>query len=326
MGEALKSLAGRLAFRHLRMIVAIADAGNLVGAAAALNMTQSAVTKALQEVEALLRTRLFDRTNRGAVPTVAGMALIGHARLILAQLRHAEEHLADLRDGTGGRVVVGTLLSASASLLPRAIVRLRAARTRIDIKVVEATNDVLMPLLRSGELDLVVGRLSEHRETADVEQEALFPDQPCVVCRAGHPLTRLAQPGPADLTGWDWILPPPDVSLRRQLDVAFRQAGVAPPRHAVESVSLLTNRALLQAGDYLAVLPLQAGLAEAATGALVILPLTMPTVARPVGITRRAGSTLSPATETFLRVLREVSEEMQAQPQPVADCADPDGN
>lgn len=309
----MKLVAGRLSFRHLRMIVAIAEEGNLVGAAQRLNMTQSAVTKALQEVESLTETRLFERTNRGAVPTLPGATLIGHARLILTQLRHAEEHLADLRDGTGGRVAVGTLLSASAMLLPRAIARLRAARTNIDIKVVEATNDILMPRLRSGELDVVVGRLSEHRETRDVEQETLLEDHPCVVCRPEHPLTRLQNPRLEDLVGWDWILPPPDVSLRRQLDVAFRQAGVPPPLHAVESVSLLTNRALLQRGDYLAVMPLQAGLAEAATGAVVIVPVAMPNVSRPIGITRRANSALSPAAETFVRTLRDISREMGAQ-------------
>jgi len=237
----MKLVGSRLTIRHLRMVVAITEEGNLVGAARRLNMTQSAVTKALQEVEALTDTLLFNRTNRGAVPSLAGETLIGHARLVLTQLRHAEEHLADLRDGTGGRVAVGTLLSAAATLLPAAIVRLRKERSNIDIKIVEATNDVLMPRLRAGELDFIVGRLSEHRETHDVEQEILLDDHPCVVCRPDHPLMRLSQPRLEDLSGWDWILPPPDVSLRRQLDVAFRQARLVPPRHAVESVSLLTS-------------------------------------------------------------------------------------
>ena len=308
----MKLVSSRLTIRHLRMVVAISEEGNLVGAARRLNMTQSAITKALQEVEALTDTLLFERTNRGAVPTPAGMTLIGHARLVLTQLRHAEEHLADLRDGTGGRVAVGTLLSAAATLLPAAIDRLRKERRNIDIKIVEATNDVLMPGLRSGELDFVVGRLSEHRETHDVEQEILLDDHPCIVCRPDHPVMRMADPSLEDLSGWDWILPPPDVSLRRQLDVAFRQAGLTPPRHAVESVSLLTNRALLRAGDYLAVLPLQAGLAEAATGAVTIVPLAMPNVSRPIGITRRAGSTLSPAAEAFADTLRKVCEDIRA--------------
>lgn len=307
----MKLTSSRLTIRHLRMVVAIAEEGTLVGAARRLHMTQSAVTKALQDVEALTDTLLFDRTNRRAVPTLAGTTLIGHARLVLTQLHHAEEHLADLRDGTGGRVVVGTLLSAAAMLLPAAIVRLRRERRNIDIKIVEATNDVLMPGLLSGELDFVVGRLVEHRDTPDVEHEILLDDHPCVVCRPDHPLMSLPNPTMADLRDWDWILPPSDVNLRWQLDLAFRQAQLPPPRHAVESVSLLTNRALLRQGDFLAVLPLQAGLAEVAIGAVSIVPLSMPNVSRPIGITRRAGSTLSPAAEAFAATLRLASREMK---------------
>lgn len=145
----MKLLASRLKIRHLRMVVAIVDEGNLVGAAKRLNMTQSAVTKALQELEALTGSKLFDRTNRGVVATIFGETLAEHARFIITQLTHAEEHLADLRDGTGGRIAIGTLLSASAELLPGAIARLRRERPRIVIRIVEGTGDVLVPALRS---------------------------------------------------------------------------------------------------------------------------------------------------------------------------------
>lgn len=254
----MKLLASRLTIRHLRMVVAILEEGNLVGAAGRLNMTQSAVTKALQEVEALTQATLFDRTNRGVMPTIFGETLAEHARFIITQLDHAEEHLADLRDGTGGRIAIGTLLSASAELLPGAIARLRRQRPRIVVRIVEGTNDVLIPSLRNGEIDLVVGRLSEHRERQDVEQETLMDDLACVVARSGHPLASREALVLPDLTGWDWILPPQETGLRRQVDLAFRQQGLEPPMHAVESVSLLTNRGLLVNADYLGVLPIQA--------------------------------------------------------------------
>src|SRR5690242_9649734 len=81
-----RALALRLTFRHLRLIVAIAESGNLVGAAERLNMTQPAATKGLQEAEAIVGLPLFGRTNRGVVPTAFGNALIAHAHLILSQL------------------------------------------------------------------------------------------------------------------------------------------------------------------------------------------------------------------------------------------------
>src|SRR5262245_12231595 len=88
-GERMTSLESRLTLRHFRLIDAIAREGNLVRAAQRLNMTQSALTKALQEVELLVQVELFKRTNRGALPTPSGEALASHARIVIAQLRHA---------------------------------------------------------------------------------------------------------------------------------------------------------------------------------------------------------------------------------------------
>ncbi|EKF18172.1 LysR family transcriptional regulator [Nitratireductor pacificus] len=306
----MKLLASRLTIRHLRMVVAILEEGNLVGAAKRLNMTQSAVTKALQEVEALTHATLFDRTNRGVVPTIFGETLAEHARFIITQLDHAEEHLADLRDGTGGRIAIGTLLSASAELLPGAIARLRRQRPRIVVRIVEGTSDVLVPALRSGEIDLVVGRLSEHRERQDVEQETLMDDLACVVARSGHPLAQRETLVLRDLVEWDWILPPQETSLRRQVDLAFRQHGLEPPMHAVESVSLLTNRGLLVNANYLGVLPIQAARQEAASGIMTILPVSLGATRRSLGITTRANARLSPAAKGLIETLRDVASEL----------------
>lgn len=313
-------LASRLTIRHLRMVVAILEEGNLVRAAERLNMTQSAVTKALQETEALTGARLFDRTNRGVVATAFGEALAYHARLVIAQLAHAEEHLADLKDGAGGRVAVGTLLSASAELLPTAIARLRKERPKLVVKLVEATDDVLLPALRAGELDLVVGRLAELRDRLSVTQEMLMDDIACVVVRSGHPLTMRRHLGLADLIGWEWILPPSQTSLRRLIDISFREEGLEPPAHTVESVSLLTNRALLIDADYLGVLPASVARRETASGALSILPVTLQATVSPIGITMRSQAPLSPAAQVLVEALRrtaaELSEQETALPQP----------
>jgi DNA-binding transcriptional LysR family regulator len=305
-----KPLTNHLTMRHLRMVVAIVEEGNLVRAARRLNMTQSAVTKALQEVEALTQARLFDRTNRGVVATLFGDTLAEHARLVLAQLQHAEEHLADLRDGKGGRVAVGTLLAASAELLPRAIAQLRRERPKLVVKVVEGTNDVLIPQLRAGDLDLVIGRLSERAETPNLKQEVLTADSASVVVRRGHPLTRRRNIGLAELTRWEWILPPPETNMRRQIDITFLEEGLDPPVHAVDSVSLLTNRQLLLGADYLGVFPAQVARHEASLGSLVILPVTLRATAGLIGITTRANMRLSPAAEVFLQMLRDTAAEL----------------
>ena len=306
----MQHLTNRLTVRHLRLIAAILAEGNLLRAANALNMTQSAVTKALQDAEAQMGVLLFERTNRGVVPTTFGAHLGAHARLILAQIGKAEQEMADLRDGSEGQVAIGTLLSGSAGLLPEAIARLRRDRPSLVVRVEEATNDLLMPALRSGELDLVLGRLPEFRDREGVRQEHLMDDSAEIVVRRGHPLTQASDLHLSDLLAHDWILPGPTTSLRRQIDKAFRDDGLEPPAHAVETVSFLTTRRLLQLSDYLAVWPVQLARLEVQAGTIELLNLPLPTTIRPIGISTRSGDLMSPAAARLVDCLREVAREI----------------
>lgn len=303
-GQITERLAARLKLRHLRLLIAVGEACNIQKAAQSLGVSQPAATKMVQDLELDFEARLFERTNRGVVPTTAGKALIRHAKLIFAQLSSAAQELDDLSEGTAGRVVVGTLLAASAGLLPSAIERLLADRPRVAIKVVEGTNEVLMPALRSGEIDMVVGRLPVHRHRSEITQDVLFDDHLQVVCGPKHPLAGKAALGFDDLRPYGWIVPPTETSLRRQLDQFFiRKDHYAPPL-AVESVSYLTNRALLQAHDFIGILPAQVVAQDIAQGVLAALDWDVPFGTGPVGVSYRMGGQLSPAGHALLDALR----------------------
>ena len=307
--QPMHQVSHRLTVRHLRLIAAIVAEGNLLRAAEALNMTQSAVTKALQDAEAQMGVLLFERTNRGVVPTTFGSSLAAHARLILAQIGKAEREMTDLRDGAAGQVTIGSLLSGSAGLLPKAIALLRRDRPRLVVKVEEATNDILMPALRAGELDLVLGRLPEFRDRDGLRQEHLMDDHAQIVVRQGHPLAGMAL-RLEDLLAQDWILPGPSTTLRRQFDKAFRDVQLEPPSPSVETVSFLTSRQLLQLTDALAVWPVQLARQEIEAGAVVALPVALPTTARPIGISTRADDLLLPAATCLIACLREVAKDL----------------
>lgn len=304
--------AEHLTIRQLRIAAAIGDAGSLVGAAALLNVTQPTISKALHELEAIVGSELFERTRRGVVPTIFGIALVRHAKLLISQLRHASEELADLKDGTGGRVVVGTLLAASARLLPGAIAKLRRDRPRLSIQVIEGTNDVLIPALRSGDIDVVVGRLSEHRTSPDLRHEVLLSEGACVVVRAGHPLAASQRPRLADLASCDWILPRAETTLRRQIDKDFSDAGMRPPTSVIASVSFLTNRQLLLEDDYVTVWPRQVALEHLGRKEICILDIELPSTFGPIGISTRAGAILSPSSEALIAALQAIADGLRS--------------
>ncbi|MGV3482685.1 MAG: LysR substrate-binding domain-containing protein [Sphingobium sp.] len=302
-------LLARLKLRQLKLLITVGEQRNILRAATLLNVAQPAATKMIRDLEATLGMQLFERSSRGVTPTLYGDVIIRHAKLILAQVRHASEELLSLREGTTGKIAVGTLLAAAPSLLPRSIVALKRERPGITVSVVEGTNDKLMPMLRVGDLDLVVGRLPEYREREGLVQEMLYDEPVSIVVRRDHPLTRLPVVKLADLQAQDWIMPPPETSLRRQLEECFRKAKLELPVRAVESVSILANYAILRETDMVAAVPYQVADSQ---HDLVRLPVDLEIGYGAVGVTLREGVDRSPATNYFVAVLKRVAAESAA--------------
>jgi len=302
----------RLKLRQLRLLVAVGTYGNIQNAARSLGISQPAATKMIQDLELDFEVTLFDRTNRGVVPTVFGGTLIRHGKLIFAQISNAAQELEDLNEGNAGRVVVGTLLAASASLLPQAIDLLLAERPNVAIKISEGTNEVLMPGLLSGEIDMVVGRLPSHRHRKKISQEKLFEDRILAIVGPGHPLAEKKEIAFPQTKPFGWILPPLETTLRRQADHFFvGQQQYAPPV-SIESVSYLTNRALLLSRHLIGLMPAEVVARDVRDGHLVKLDWTVPFGQGPIGVSLRADGELSPAGRAFKTALHEAARSRQA--------------
>ncbi|MFK8014102.1 MAG: LysR family transcriptional regulator [Gammaproteobacteria bacterium] len=180
----------RLKLKQLRLLVAVGKFGSIQSAARDLQISQPAATKLIRDLELDFEVPLFERTNRGVIPTPYGAAMIRHGQLIIAQVSNAAQELDDLAEGSSGRVVVGTLLAAAPSLLPQAIETLLSERPKVAVKVVEGTNDALMPKLFAGDIDMIVGRLPSYRHRTKLVQEKLLDDRILAVVRDQNPLSK----------------------------------------------------------------------------------------------------------------------------------------
>jgi len=298
-------LRSRLKMRHVLLLAAIDEQRSLHKAAAALHMTQPAATKLLADLEALLELRLFERTARGLTPTAHGDSLVRHAKAMLGTLEHARAELSAISDGATGRIAMGTLLVVAPVLVPRALAAFKRANPRVTVQVQEGNLATLLPLLRNGELDLVVGRLTSDFDSRGLRFEACYDEPMCVVVRAGHPLAGIKRLQLAALAAEDWILPSPETAYRHRIDAAFRQLGVEPPGRLVESVSILTNTALLQQTDMLGVMPVNVARHYAGAGSLAILAVELPPPSGPVGTITRAGAASNPVQDQLLQALRD---------------------
>ena len=301
-------LQHRLKIRHLILVKAIADQRSISKAATTLHITQSAATKTLRELEESLGVSLFDRTPRGVTATAYGLALLQRAEAILNEVHIAADEIAALKSGAAGRVVIGILRAAAPNLLPDAFVQARKQFPDLAISVVAGTYDALIPSLREGEIDLLVGYLTDSGSRQGLIQERLYSDGAAVVVRRGHPLTRRGRRLTLrELADKQWILPTENSVLRRYADAAFRTAESEPPRGLIESHSTTLVQSFLLKSDMLAVLPRQVALQLEKFDLAVVLPVEIPGEGLPIGITLCADRRLKPATRTFVEILRRVA-------------------
>lgn len=295
-------LDGRVKIRHLVLVTAIAEAGTLVRAAESLHITQPVVTRGLREIEDVLGVPLFERMPRGVTPTPYGVSFIEHARSVLAELRAAGEEVRLLRSAQLGTVTVGTHLAGSNLLLPRAIAALKAKHPKLTVVVREGTPDTLEQLLLTGDIDLTVGRLSS-TVSGRLQQERLHQEPIRLVARAQHPVVGTARAASlAALIEYPWIFPVAQTALRAELEAVFFQEGLPLPPDRVECTSMLTLRNLLISTDVIAALPMFIAVDDPQ---LHLLPTSLSSIRRHVGLTTAKDRSPSPAAAALLGHLRD---------------------
>lgn len=141
-----------LRFRQLLVFEQVATLGSMHKAAEATHMSQPNVVKVVRQLEELFEVPLFERHSKGVRPTAIAERLLDRIRPILGDARAMSEELVALRSGEGGQVAVGTLISASAWLLPESVALMKQRHPGVGILIREATNDILFPMLQVGVL------------------------------------------------------------------------------------------------------------------------------------------------------------------------------
>jgi LysR family transcriptional regulator for metE and metH len=181
----------QLEIRDLELALSLAAAGTTAGAASALHITQSAVSRALAQAENRVGARLFERTARGVTPTAAGERLVAGAGLVLAQLRELEQQVAAPAVAPTRLRLVCECYTAYR-WLPSAMASLRKRLPRLEVElVVEHTHDPVGALVRD-EIDIALlttaALPSERAARGAFAEQPLFSDEVIFVVAASHPL------------------------------------------------------------------------------------------------------------------------------------------
>lgn len=308
----IAQLDPRLKLRHLRCFLEVARLGGVAKAANALNMSQPAATKTIQELEAILGVPLFDRSRRTLSLTTTGELFRLHAANGMAALWQGVQVAAQV--SAVDMVRIGALPTVSTSILPAALAALTADGIIMPTRVVTGPNAYLIALLRAGELDLVVGRMADPHDIAGLSFEHLYSELVCAVVRKGHPLAESKAPLLSALADYPWLLPPPDAVIRPTVERYLRAHNVDIADTVIETVSDSFARNYLRATDAVWFISEGVVAPDCRDGLLVALPFAMDETRGPVGLTTRVDVTLSPPAVGLMSAIRHSARQATGAP------------
>ncbi|SEK25212.1 LysR family transcriptional regulator, regulator for metE and metH [Jannaschia helgolandensis] len=234
-----------LEFRHLRTIRAIQDCGGLARAADRLNITQSALSHQVKNLEDQIGVELFVRRSKPMTLSAAGQRLLRLAEQVLPQVEAVEQDFAGLKSGKTGRLHIAIECHACFEWLFPVLEQFRRAWPEVDVDIRPGLQFQALPALQKEEVDLVVS--SDPETLAGVEFAPLFDYEPVFLASSSHPLAAKPYVEAEDFAGETLITYPVE---RPRLDV-FSQlltpAGVEPA--AIRQVELTAVILLLVASN-----------------------------------------------------------------------------
>ena len=241
-------LLRRLRMRDLQLLAMLDEVGSLSAAAAALSLTQPAVSKILVELEQIFGSRLFERGRRGVEPTPIGLAAIRRARSIVGELGLASAELKAMREGAAGLLQLGTF--SITDIVPKALAELMRRHPGVAVRIREGAIAELLTLLLQGELDCVFAAmppdLLARGEIRRLRWQAMFDDRLCALLSDRHPLAGGRALRWRDLAQARWVAMPTDTVVRQRFMEAFVGEGLEPPQPVVETLSPITIAALVR--------------------------------------------------------------------------------
>jgi DNA-binding transcriptional LysR family regulator len=150
-----------LTSRQLQTVIALAEYGSFIAAAAWLKTSQPAVTRTLKHVEEVLGIKLFDRSTRSVRITAAGKEFVGVATRMLNDLRITIRSMRELSDQRRGQVVLSSIMSVANGKLPGFVSAYRLDHPGIELQVREGVHGMVMEDVRSGTADFGITYLDE---------------------------------------------------------------------------------------------------------------------------------------------------------------------
>lgn len=214
----------RIRLRHLHTFVAVAQQGTLGRAAETLNLSQPALSKTLNELEQLTGARLFERGRQGAQLTLPGEQFLTHAVRVLDAINTAGQSLHRKEDLNNDVVRVGALPTAALGILPSVIGQFHQQQKETTLQVATMSNPMILAGLKTGEIDIGIGRMSDPELMTGLNYELLFLESLKLVVRPNHPLLQ-ENVTLSRVLEWPVVVSPEGTAPRQHSDALVQSRG-----------------------------------------------------------------------------------------------------
>jgi DNA-binding transcriptional LysR family regulator len=286
----------------LRSFLAVAEHGAVTDAAAALGISQSALSRRVAQLETALGAPLLERVGRGVALTAIGRLTLDEGKLLVQRYDRLKSRVQEHLQLDAGVVRIGGGATAVGFLLPRAIAAFRKQHPGVVFQVREAGSRDIEAAVVGETLEL--GIVTLPTRTRDVDEKVLIKDRIVLVASRDHPLSQKAGVNAESLNGQNLVGFEAGTAVRWLIDAALREAQV----EVNVVMELRSVAAILQMVETTGSLAFVSELAVTSVkprSSLSVVPVRVRgiDIQRELGLISKHGRSLSPAAQQFSEML-----------------------
>ncbi|MGT3076104.1 transcriptional regulator CynR [Pseudomonas putida] len=292
--------------RHIQYFIAVANHLSFTRAAAALHVSQPALSQQVRQLEESLGTTLFDRSGRTTRLTDAGEVYLRYAKRAAQELQEAKRAIDDLGDLSRGSLRVGVTPTFTSYLVGPLVEAFHGRYPNITLVVREIAQEAMEELLLADEVD--VGIAFDNGHHLDLEAQALLVETLALVVGKRHPLATTASIGLEALNSESLILLSAEFATREQIDSYCRQHNIRP--HV--QVEANTISALIEVVSRTKLSTLLPATIAQAHEQLVAIELDQQRLQRTAVLMQRKGVYQTAAARAFVELAMKVAKQLEA--------------
>jgi DNA-binding transcriptional LysR family regulator len=304
VGLSLHNLTRRIDLFTLRLFLTVVEEQQMRRAAVRENITPSAATRRIQDLEEVAGIDLFERLPGGMVPSPAGEVLARHVRLLFGNLDVMRREVSEFTEGVRGHICISSTSTIIVQFLARAIAEFTRDFPLVDIELLEDANTSVVGAVATGKADVALFYASDDINRQALEIVEYRTDRLVAVVPLGHSLGERASVTTRDLIEQNIIGIAATTSMMTQLRNAASALGAElNVKYRVSSIE--AARSLVKAGLGVMIQP-ESMVPVDDLHKMTLVALDEPWASRQLCIGTRRGESQTAATKAFVAQLTDL--------------------